>query len=473
MNKKEVRVRFAPSPTGHLHIGSLRTAIFNWLYARHECGKYLLRIEDTDRLRSTKEFETSQIESLKWFDLMSDEPIVHQLDNIEEHKKIAHELMKNGLAYPCFCKPKDAEQTVTELSSGIAHRYLGTCRDKKWTEQDLQKPHAIRIKIPEDIKEIIFDDLIRGRISVSTDQLDDFVLVRTDGTPTYNFSVVLDDISMEITHVIRGEDHISNTPKQIIIYDALKKEKPFFAHLPLILGEAGNKLSKRDADVSVEEYRKKGFLADALLNYLVRLGWSHGDQEIFSRDELVKLFTIESVGKKGAIFDVKKLLWLNGIYLRELNFDQMLKAIDDLGQDYKQGLLSNWGEDQLKKLFELYAQRAETILQLFEDIISLSESPKTLDLNLISKWSNEKTIDLLRSFVEKLESISSMEHEDLLNLAKEVCANFDLKLVKLAQPIRLALTGSICSPGVFDLISVLGKQETIKRINALIKDLNL
>lgn len=516
MDNKEVRVRFAPSPTGHLHIGSLRTAIFNWLYARHMGGKYLLRIEDTDRARSTKEFETSQLKSLKWFDLMPDEPIIHQFDRIEEHKKIAHELMNQGLAYPCFCEPKDAEQIRKNLSAhpdaeqsrsiegagGFGHKYPGTCRDKKWTEQDLQKPHAIRIKIPEDLKWIVFKDLIRGKISVSIDQLDDFVIVRRDGTPTYNFSVVLDDVFSNITHVIRGEDHISNTPKQIIVYNALKKEKPFFAHLPLILGSAGNKLSKRDGSVSVEEYRAQGFLVPALFNYLVRLGWSHGDQEVFSRDELVKLFLLEDVGKKGAIFDIKKLQWLNGIYLRELSFDQMLKAIGDLGVDPSmnsslrrgfdghagQALLSKWSEEQLKKLFELYAQRAETVLQLTQNIISLSKQPENLDLNLIAKWHSDKTAGLLKDFIKALGASSTefilreleglrmsgrdVQHEELVKVAKDVCANFDLKLVALAQPIRLALTGTICSPGVFELIEVLGKDETIKRIESLIKSLS-
>ncbi|MFH1643673.1 MAG: glutamate--tRNA ligase [bacterium] len=488
MDKKEVRVRFAPSPTGHLHIGSLRTAIFNLLYARHTGGKYLLRIEDTDRLRSTKEFEASQLKSLQWFDLMPDEPLIHQIDRLDDHKKIALELMEKGLAYPCFCEPipRCAELTRDdrdcldfdgvakdiEESSGVGHKYPGTCRDKKWSEQDLQKPHAIRIKIPKDLKTISFDDLIRGNITIEADQLDDFVIVRRDGTPIYNFSVVLDDIFMKITHVIRGEDHISNTPKQIIIYNALQQEKPFFAHLPLILGSAGNKLSKRDAAVSVEEYRAQGFLVPALFNYLVRLGWSYGDQEIFSRDELIKLFTIEDVGKKGAIFDIEKLKWLNALYLRNLDYDSLLKAIDDIGGDYREKIIQLWNEEQLKKLFLGYAQRAQTVLELVENIINFAFPPKELNLDLISKWISDKTVDLLNSFIEKLtHNNNKLNHEELLLLAKEVCKEFDVKLVNLAQPVRLALTGTICSPGVFELIEILGCDETIKRINFLISKL--
>jgi len=466
--KKEIRVRFAPSPTGHLHIGSLRTAIFNWLYARHTGGKYLLRIEDTDQARSTKEFLDSQLSSLKWFELESDEPAISQMSRLEQHKKTALDLLEKDLVYPCFCQPQDAVQKVVELGSGIGHKYDGSCRGKKWTEQDMQKPHAIRIKVPKDLKNIEFEDLIRGTIKVDADQLDDFVIVRRDGIPTYNFSVVVDDIFMRISHVIRGEDHISNTPKQILVYNALEAEKPAFAHLPLILGPSGNKLSKRDAAVSVEEYRKQGFLPDALFNYLVRLGWAHGDQEIFSREELVKLFTIEGVGKKGAIFDIEKLKWLNGVYLRNFNFEQTVKAIEDLGSDYKQELFSKWDELQLKKLFVEYAQRAETILQLTQDIINLASAPIKLDLNLISKWLKDKTVDLLQNFIEKLQDLEKLEHDNLLEIAKQTCSDVDLKLVCLAQPIRLALTGKIFSPGVFELIAILGTGETVKRLNLLI-----
>ena len=278
---KEIRVRFAPSPTGHLHVGSVRVAMFNWLFARHNGGKYLMRVEDTDVARSTKEFLDSQLSSLKWLDLLPDEQIVYQMSRIEEHKKVVENLLQKKLAYPCFCKQVDL-QTKRDVAMQLGKKsgYDRTCRNKEYTQEDLKKPHAIRFAIPDDVKFIEFKDLIRGKVRVETEQLDDFVIMRSAcpeeqhaasrrGVPTYNFVVVIDDIFQKVSHVIRGEDHISNTPKQILIYNALNATPPVFAHLPLILGPAGNRLSKRDAAVSVQDYRQQGFLNDALFNYLV------------------------------------------------------------------------------------------------------------------------------------------------------------------------------------------------------------
>lgn len=472
MDNKEIRVRFAPSPTGHLHVGSVRVAIFNYLFARANNGKYLLRIEDTDTERSTKEFLDSQLDSLRWLNLMPDEKELYQLSRIEEHKTIVKQFLDSGLAYPCFCSQEELSLKRTKtIEAGKTYKYDGHCRDKSWTEDDLKKPHTIRFKIPNDINSIEFEDLVRGNVKIDIEHLDDFIIVRTDGIPTYNFVVVLDDIFMNISHVIRGEDHISNTPKQILIYNALSSDIPKFAHLPMILGPAGNRLSKRDAAVSVQEYKENGFLADALFNYLVRLGWSHGDQEVFTKDEMIKHFGFDHVGKKGAIFDIKKLEWLNGVYLRALSFDDFIEAVKELGSGYLDQLRALWNDIELKKLFELYNQRAVKLLDLVLDLIALANDPKNLDLSLIKKWQTELTPDLLTAFLKDFDNINDFNHDCLIDLAKKVSIELDSKLVALAQPLRLALTGKTFSPGVFELMPVLGKAVVLKRINFLIDQL--
>ena len=473
-DNKKVRVRFAPSPTGHLHVGNSRVAIFNWLYARHNNGTYLLRVEDTDVQRSTKEYLDSQLSSLEWLGLDSDEPVLYQMTRIDEHKKIIKELVAKNLAYPCFCDPEELDKKRAECrQAGKTYKYDGTCRKLKYTEDDCKKPYAIRYKVPEDCKFVEFKDLVRGKVRVDSEHLDDFIIMRRDGIPTYNFVVVVDDIYMKISHVIRGEDHISNTHKQILIYNALGAGLPKFAHLPMILGPAGNRLSKRDSAVSVREYREQGFLSDALCNYLVRLGWSHGDQEIFTRDEMIKFFDFDHVGKKGAIFDIKKLEWLNGVYLRQKNFDELLVAIKDLGNDYYQQIQELWNTDQLTFLFDQYKQRATRLLDMIHDIISLAHDPKVLNLDLIKKWNSPKTPELLKMFLDEFEKLEEKDfsHDILIGLAKSVCEKLELKLVVLAQPLRLALTGKIFSPGVFDLIKALGKEKTIKRVKLLIDEL--
>jgi len=320
MNKNNnVRVRFAPSPTGYLHIGNLRTALFNWLFARHYDGTFLVRLEDTDRERSTKEYADSLFDILEWIGLTSDEPVIKQTDRFGEYKQLIEQLLEQGKAYRCFCSSEEIE--ARQKAAGLDPAYAGYdsfCANGTHGKNDSSKPYVIRFKIPRNIEEITFNDLIRGQITVKTAELDDFVIARSDGTPTYNFVVVIDDAAMRITHVIRGEDHISNTPKQIFLYQAFGYKVPQFAHMPLILGPSGARLSKREAATSVVDYRGEGYLPDALINYLARLGWSHGDQEIFTRQELIDYFTIDNVGKKGSIFDKEKLDWVNGLYMRQV-----------------------------------------------------------------------------------------------------------------------------------------------------------
>ena len=312
---KAVRVRFAPSPTGHLHIGGLRTALFNWLFAKHCGGTFLLRIEDTDLERSKDEYTQAIYQAFAWVGITSDEQPLIQSQRFSIYKEVAEDLISQEKAYRCACTPEQVEARARQAGvTGEYHGgYDGYCRFKEIEETEKT---AIRFVIPESTQTFSWHDAIRGVISFDRSQLDDFVIVRSDGTPTYNFCVVIDDHASAITHVIRGEDHISNTPKQIALYQELGYEVPVFAHIPMILGSDGNKLSKRDGAVDVVAYRGIGYLSDALVNYIVRLGWAYGDQEIFTQEELIKYFTLEAVGKKPSVFDFTKLEWLNSLYMR-------------------------------------------------------------------------------------------------------------------------------------------------------------
>lgn len=469
--QRPVRVRFAPSPTGHLHVGSVRSAMFNWLFAKHNNGTYLLRIEDTDRERSKQEYFDSILHSFNWLNMVPDEPLVIQSERIKEHLKAAEWLRKNNLAYPCFCEAEDADKKIAELEQGIGAKYAGTCRDALYSEEDLKKPHAIRFKIPTHLDTVSFDDIIRGKITTARDQLDDFVIVRRDGSPTYNFVVVIDDIFMNISHIIRGEDHISNTPKQLLLYHAFKKEPPLFAHVPMILGPAGNRLSKRDAAVSVEEYRALGYLPEALFNYLVRLGWSHGDQELFTKEELISYFTLEKIGKKGSIFDLKKLQWVNSSYLRQKGAFETLQAIEAMSTETANHLKTVWSMPSLLALLSLYKDRATVLSTLATDILNLAQSPTTFDCNLLSKWYKPYTLSLIERFLKELEITTEWDLLKFQEISKIIIESENAKIIELAQPLRLAITGSIQSPGIFEIIEALGKEKTIERIKALYESL--
>ncbi len=467
--RSNIRVRFAPSPTGHLHIGGLRTALFNWLFARHTGGAYLMRVEDTDVQRSTQEYLQSQLRSLAWTGLNSDEPLVYQSSRFAVYQSKARELVEKKQAYPCFCAPRDADEVINNLEQGTAARYDGTCRNLLPEQCDFTKPHAIRIALPNDLDVIQFQDLIHATVQFKANQFDDFVIMRRDGSPTYNFCVVIDDLFMRITHILRGDEHLSNTPKQLFLYQAFNEQPPQFAHIPLILGKAGNKLSKRDAATSVEQYRKDGFMADALINYLVRLGWSHGDQEIFTKEELVKFFTLEQVGKKGSIFDVEKLQWLNGVYLRALSPADILQHIHEMDEEVMEILLKAWSQDQLELLIEHYRQRVSSLKDLCKDILAFAQRPQTLDVSLIEKWKTPNTKDMLTAFAENMKTLSCGDHAELMATAQEVVNTHSAKLVAIAQPLRLALTGSVQSPSVFDLMGILGKDKSLVRIKSLIE----
>jgi len=455
-----VRVRFAPSPTGHLHIGSLRTALFNYLFARHHHGEFLIRIEDTDRERSKDEYTDSILASLAWVSIQADEPMVIQSERIKRHQEVLKQLIADGKAYRCYCTSDDLK---ARAGNEFFFKYDGRCRER--TDQpDL--PYVIRFKLPE-FSEISFDDLIRGRVTIPRDQLDDFIIARSDGTPMYNFVVVVDDADMQITQVIRGEDHISNTPKQILLYQACGYQVPQFAHIPLILGPSGDRLSKRDGATSVLAYKELGYLPDALVNYLVRLGWAHGDQEIFSRQQLIDLFTLDAVGKKGAIFDLQKLNWLNGIYIRESSPEQLLSYIEQEIEPAFSKNCSGWNHEQLLQAIALYKGRVVTIQELIQEVALLYHGPSQYDEADMRSWITNETSEHLRLLLQTLEAIPQFNADMVSKKIKELVKGLKLKFAQMAQPIRLALIGKSSGPGVFDMLAQIGKEESIDRLAAL------
>ena len=444
----KVRVRFAPSPTGMVHIGNLRTAIFNWLYAKKMGGDFLLRIEDTDQERSTEESKQVIFDVLDWMQLKPDEKEILQSKNIESHKALVQKLLSEGKAYKCYCASRK------NLDNQEFSKYSGACREA----DDRGEDYVVRFKLPNNLPEnLLFDDLVHGQFSMPSNQLDDFILIRSDGSPTYNFAVVADDHAMSITHIIRGEDHVSNTFKQILLGKALGYQTPKFAHLPLILNQEGGKLSKRDGEVSALNYRQAGYLPEALLNYLVRLGWSHGDQEIFSRDELIKFFDLNKVQKSGAAFDKAKLDWLNQTYLRNKSSEEIFALIE-------KDLNSIFSKDQKLALIDLYKERSTTLkeLALFIDIIA--KSPKEYDseaLKSIQPESKRVVADAVKILSESIDWSSSALSDQIKDWAKKN----GFKLGQIAPLIRLSVTGGTESPGIFSLIEILGKNETINRLN--------
>lgn len=453
MSGSEVRVRFAPSPTGMVHIGNLRVAIFNWLFAKKNKGKFLVRIEDTDAERSTTEYKQVVIDALDWMQISSDEPVVLQSKNIEKHNKLLSKLLAEGNAYKCFCSGKK------DLESDSFTKYSGACRDSR----DQEGPFVVRFKLPDNLPESLeLEDLVHGKVSIPSDQLDDFIIFRSDGSPTYNFAVVADDADMGITHVIRGDDHLMNTYKQKFLYGSLGFEPPKFAHLPMILNEEGAKLSKRDAVVSVAEYKKQGYLPDALMNYLVRLGWSHGDQEVFTKDELITFFDLKDVQKSGAAFDKDKLNWLNGVYIRATSSCELLRLISNNLDK------SLFDDDSLTKLIELYKERSTTLNELANQINSLAITPTSYESESMEKWIKPETKTHLSGLKGVLENLEAWSAESITAAIKVYSKENCLKLGQLAQPLRLSITGGTESPSIFALLAIIGKKETIHRLTSFL-----
>jgi glutamyl-tRNA synthetase len=472
-----VRVRFAPSPTGHLHIGGAKTALFNWLYARHNNGRFILRIEDTDRSRSTEEYIEAIIEGMKWLKLDWDEGPYRQTDRFDVYRDYADKLLMEGKAYYCYCSPEELEKRRQEaLAQGKTPKYDGRCRDKvqssipNQVRGKVQRENtAIRFKMPQEGQTVV-DDLIRGRVVFDNAQLDDLIILRSDGTPTYNFTVVVDDVDMNITHVIRGDDHLNNTPKQIHIYKALGYKTPFFAHLPMILGSDKTRLSKRHGATPVNAYRDMGYLPDALVNYLVRLGWSYGDQEVFSREELIRYFSFENVGKSSAVFNPDKLLWLNSHYMINSSSEKLAELV--MPFLIKDGIILKDQRIDMKwlaKAVTTLKERAKTLVELTKSLGYYIVEDIEYDEKAKAKFLNEKSYDLLIELKDNLSAVADFSAHEIEKAFKAIIEKHDIKLGDLAQPVRVAMTGSTESPGIFEVLEIIGKEKTLKRLEKAIK----
>ena len=389
----EIRLRFAPSPTGFLHIGGARTALFNWLLARKEKGKFILRIEDTDVARSTKESVDAILEGMTWLGLDWDEGPFYQSDNFPLYREYVEKLLAAGKAYKCYCTPEELDRKrELAISEGRKPKYDGTCRDLK--EDRPGAPFVVRFRAPLE-GTTAFDDLIKGRISFQNEELDDLIIQRTDGTPTYNFTVVIDDVSMGITTVIRGDDHVNNTPRQILLYEALGSPVPKFAHVPMILGADKSRLSKRHGATSVMAYRDMGFLPEAMVNYLVRLGWSHGDEEIFTLDELIDKFTIEAVGRSAGVFNPEKLLWLNAHYIKTGDPERLagllLPFLPERGVDVT-------GGPDLTAVVRTLQDRSRTMLEMADGTVFYYTSDFEYDEKSVAKFLTHPVVNCARNW---------------------------------------------------------------------------
>jgi len=454
---KEVRTRFAPSPTGYLHIGGARTALFNWLFARHHGGKFVLRIEDTDRSRSREEFLGDILDSLSWLGLHWDEGPYFQSQRMELYREHAERLLDEGKAYRCYCTPEELEEMRKRaLAEGRKPKYDGRCRYRK-DQPDL--PYAIRFKAPLDGVTVV-EDLLRGKVTFRNEELDDLIIVRSDGTPTYNFVVVVDDALMGITHVIRGDDHLNNTPRQILLYRALGYPVPKFAHLPLILGTDRTRLSKRHGATAVSAYREMGYVPEAMVNYLARLGWSYGDQEIFSLGELVEKFSLENVSKSPAVFDPEKLLWLNAHYIKEEPPEEIARRLLPFLKE--EGIEVNL-EEKLIKAVKTLQPRAKTFKEMASQAAFYFRAPTSYDQKGVEKFFTERASEFLERFKEAIKGVPFTK-EALEATFRRLCDELEIKTRDAAQAVRLALTGRTVSPGLFEVMDVLGPEEVIKRI---------
>jgi glutamyl-tRNA synthetase len=457
-----VVTRFAPSPTGFLHIGGARTALYNWLYARHMGGKYLVRIEDTDRARSTPEAVQAIFDGLDWLGLLGDEEPVYQSARLERHAEVAHELVKMGRAYFCYCTPEELAAMREEAkAAGKPMRYNGMWRDRDPSEAPAGVDPVVRLKAPLEGATTLVDH-VQGEVTVQNQQLDDFVLLRGDGTPTYMLSVVVDDHDMGITHVLRGDDHLNNAFRQAALYRAMDWDVPEFGHIPLIHGPDGSKLSKRHGALGVDAYRDMGYLPEALNNYLLRLGWGHGDDEIISSAQAIEWFTLEAVGRSPSRFDLAKLENLNGHYIREADDARLTDlVVDGLGD------ISEVGRSRILKGMNGLKQRAKTIVELTENSAFYAASVPLPFTEKANGLLTEETIGHLKTLTPRLEALPDWTEEAIENAVREVAEAADLKLGKLAQPLRAALTGSTVSPGIFEVAAVLERAETLARLKAV------
>ena len=456
-----VRTRFAPSPTGYLHIGGARTALFNWLFARHHGGTFVLRVEDTDRERSTPESMKAILDSLGWLGLAWDEGPFFQSERGTFYREHAERLLAEGKGYRCVCTPAELEERrQTAIAEGRKAVYDRRCRDLGLSGDDA--PYTVRFKTPL-AGETVVRDLVKGAVVFQHAELDDLILVRSDGSPTYNFCVVVDDALMRLTHIIRGEDHLANTPKQILIYRALGYDLPEFAHVPLILGLDRARLSKRHGATSVTSYRDDGYLPEALNNYLVRLGWSHGDQEIFTRAELVEKFALEQVGTAAAVFNPEKLEWVNAQHLKQLSPSELAAAIRPFVGE--RGWPIPGDEAWLDEVAAMLRERAKTLVELVEQARCYLVDEVEIDPAAAAKHLAKADPQVMRELRDALGGLADWSVDAIQQVFESIQQRRQLGLGKIAQPVRVALTGTTVSPGIYEVLHVLGRKRSLERLD--------
>ncbi len=452
-----IRTRFAPSPTGFLHVGGARTALFCWLQARAHNGTFILRIEDTDLERSSPESVQAILDGMQWLGLDYDEGPFYQTDSFPRYAEVVQRLLSEDKAYRCYCSKERLENLrEQQMKEGIKPRYDGKCRHLDSIPEGIEP--VVRFRNPQS-GDVVFEDLVRGRISISNNELDDLVIARPDGSPTYNFTVVVDDMDMQITHVIRGDDHINNTPRQINIYRALGAEPPVFAHVPMILGDDGARLSKRHGAVGVMQYRDDGYLPQALLNYLVRLGWSHGDQEVFSREEMVKYFDIKDVNRKASAFNTDKLDWLNQHYMKNLPADEVARHLAWHFAD--QGISTDNGPP-LADIVTVQAERVKTLKEMAAQSRVFFEGFDEFDALAAQKHLRPVAAEALQLMKASLQSLEDWSPAALHAVIDRVAVSLEVGMGKVAQPLRVALTGTAVSPSIDKTLWLMGKQRSLE-----------
>ncbi|NDV18863.1 glutamate--tRNA ligase [Pseudodesulfovibrio sp. JC047] len=458
--------RFAPSPTGFLHIGGARTALFSWLLARAAGGEFRLRIEDTDRERSTQEATDAIIDSMKWLGLEHDGEIVFQSSRVDRHNEVIDQLLENGHAYYCQCSKEDVDAMREKaMKEGRKPKYDGTCREKGLTEG------VVRLKAPQQ-GTTGFIDMVKGPINIENIEMDDMILRRSDGTPTYNLAVVVDDHDMGVNRVLRGDDHVNNTPRQILIYRAMGWDVPQFGHVPMILGPDKKKLSKRHGALSVMEYEKMGYLPEAVTNYLARLGWSHGDQELFTMDEMVELFSTEHLGNSPSVFDLKKFEWVNGQYMQKADPERLAELLCDfLAREVGEEEAATVSKADFAAVAPLLQPRAKSLVDMLEQarpfIVDAGFLP--YDEKAVKKFLTAESKLLLQDIAERLEALDEFSEKALEDVHRKFLEDKDIKFKVIAQPIRVAIMGKTQSPGLFETMMVLGKEQTLARMKRAVE----
>ena len=460
-----VRSRFAPSPTGYLHIGGARTALFAYLYAKQQQGTFVLRIDDTDRQRSTQEYLDDILAAMRWLNLNWDEGPYFQSQRYDLYKGAAERLLREGKAYRCYCTIEEVEaKRQAALAAGHKPAYDGTCREYQPSPGET-RPFAVRFKGPKE-GETVVADLIKGRVTFQNHELDDLIIVRSDGTPVYNFCSVVDDTDLNITHIVRGDDHLANTPRQILLFQALGAALPRFAHLPLILGNDRAPLSKRHGATAVRSYREQGYLPEALINFLARLGWASGDQEIFTRAELIEKFRLDEVGKAAGIFNAEKLQWLNFHYLKESPPLQLAQAVKPFVA--RKGYPLPADDDWLAGALATLQPRAKTLVELVDMAHFYLSDSIPLDPKAASKFLTLDTLSILARLRARLGTLSEWSEHEIERVFAALMEHEQLKLGQVAQPVRVALTGGTVSPGIFEVMAVLGRDRSLARLDRVL-----